>query len=290
MDMKRKSKINILFIAIIFLVLQSCETVSSLSEKIYQGGLDTVDYVGSVFSDESVDVEDSRESDGENKILSASAPEKSQTENKESLKKNNDSEIVSNENLSDSKQILEAVPAEELDVVKLNDENTSPSISDSEEEYRELSSKESNSDPYFTPKRVESNRNLELIIPELKLNDKIQFRIATINFNSGSSQLTYKDIKKIKRVMKLANEKKAKVRIVGHASTRTKDMDLIKHKVANFTISDKRSHAVAKVFIDNKFPVNDLITEAVSDSKPLFHESMPAGTHGNQRTEIYISY
>ena len=288
--MKRKSKINILFIAIIFLVLQSCETVSSLSEKIYQGGLDTVDYVGSVFSDESVDVEDSRESDGENKILSASAPEKSQTENKESLKKNNDSEIVSNENLSDSKQILEAVPAEELDVVKLNDENTSPSISDSEEEYRELSSKESNSDPYFTPKRVESNRNLELIIPELKLNDKIQFRIATINFNSGSSQLTYKDIKKIKRVMKLANEKKAKVRIVGHASTRTKDMDLIKHKVANFTISDKRSHAVAKVFIDNKFPVNDLITEAVSDSKPLFHESMPAGTHGNQRTEIYIIY
>ena len=290
MDMKRKSKINILFIAIIFLVLQSCETVSSLSEKIYQGGLDTVDYVGSVFSDESVDVEDSRESDGENKILSASAPEKSQTENKESLKKNNDSEIVSNENLSDSKQILEAVPAEELDVVKLNDENTSPSISDSEEEYRELGSKESNSDPYFTPKRVESNRNLELIIPELKLNDKIQFRIATINFNSGSSQLTYKDIKKIKRVMKLANEKKAKVRIVGHASTRTKDMDLIKHKVANFTISDKRSHAVAKVFIDNKFPVNDLITEAVSDSKPLFHESMPAGTHGNQRTEIYIIY
>ena len=290
MDMKRKSKINIVFIAIIFLVLQSCETVSSLSEKIYQGGLDTVDYVGSVFSDESVDVEDSRESDGENKILSASAPEKSQTENKESLKKNNDSEIVSNENLSDSKQILEAVPAEELDVVKLNDENTSPSISDSEEEYRELGSKESNSDPYFTPKRVESNRNLELIIPELKLNDKIQFRIATINFNSGSSQLTYKDIKKIKRVMKLANEKKAKVRIVGHASTRTKDMDLIKHKVANFTISDKRSHAVAKVFIDNKFPVDDLITEAVSDSKPLFHESMPAGTHGNQRTEIYIIY
>ena len=288
--MKRKSKINILFIAIIFLVLQSCETVSSLSEKIYQGGLDTVDYVGSVFSDESVDVEDSRESDGENKILSASAPEKSQTENKESLKKNNDSEIVSNENLSDSKQILEAVPAEELDVVKLNDENTSPSISDSEEEYGELGSKESNSDPYFTPKRVESNRNLELIIPELKLNDKIQFRIATINFNSGSSQLTYKDIKKIKRVMKLANEKKAKVRIVGHASTRTKDMDLIKHKVANFTISDKRSHAVAKVFIDNKFPVDDLITEAVSDSKPLFHESMPAGTHGNQRTEIYIIY
>ena len=90
--------------------------------------------------------------------------------------------------------------------------------------------------------------------------------------------------------MKFASKKNAKVKIVGHASTRTKDMDPIKHKLANFNISDKRSQAVAKIFIDNKFPIKDLITEAVSDSKPLFYESMPAGTHGNQRTEIYIIY
>ena len=168
-------------------------------------------------------------------------------------------------------------------IMKLSDENISPPISKS-------SNKESYSELEVAPKRVTTNKGFEFDIPELKLEDKIQFRIATINFNSGSSQLTFKDIKKIKKVMKLANEKNAKVRIVGHASTRTKDMDLIKHKVANFTISDKRSHAVAKVFIDNKFPIGDLITEAVSDSKPLFHESMPAGTHGNQRTEIYIIY
>ena len=281
--MRRKSKINILLISVTFLFLQSCETVSSLSEKIYQGSLDTIDYVGSVFSDESNDTEELTKIDGENKILSASPPEESKVVDKEYAKNNADKEIILNENISDSEQILEAVPAQQLDVDKLSDENISPPISKS-------SNKESYSELEVAPKRVTTNKGFEFDIPELKLEDKIQFRIATINFNSGSSQLTFKDIKKIKKVMKLANEKNAKVRIVGHASTRTKDMDLIKHKVANFTISDKRSHAVAKVFIDNKFPIGDLITEAVSDSKPLFHESMPAGTHGNQRTEIYIIY
>ena len=281
--MRRKSKINILLISVTFLFLQSCETVSSLSEKIYQGSLDTIDYVGSVFSDESNDTEELTKIDGENKILSASPPEESKVVDKEYAKNNADKEIILNENISDSEQILEAVPAQQVNVDKLSDENISPPISKS-------SNKESYSELEVAPKRVTTNKGFEFDIPELKLEDKIQFRIATINFNSGSSQLTFKDIKKIKKVMKLANEKNAKVRIVGHASTRTKDMDLIKHKVANFTISDKRSHAVAKVFIDNKFPIDDLITEAVSDSKPLFHESMPAGTHGNQRTEIYIIY
>ena len=281
--MRRKSKINILLISVTFLFLQSCETVSSLSEKIYQGSVDTIDYVGSVFSDESNNTEELTKIDGENKILSASPPEESKVVDKEYAKNNADKEIILNENISDSEQILEAVPAQQLDVDKLSDENISPPISKS-------SNKESYSELEVAPKRVTTNKGFEFDIPELKLEDKIQFRIATINFNSGSSQLTFKDIKKIKKVMKLANEKNAKVRIVGHASTRTKDMDLIKHKLANFTISDKRSHAVAKVFIDNKFPIGDLITEAVSDSKPLFHESMPAGTHGNQRTEIYIIY
>ena len=42
------------------------------------------------------------------------------------------------------------------------------------------------------------------------------------------------------------------------------------------------------MFVKNKFPLDKLITEAVSDSKPLFHEVMPAGTNANQRTEIYL--
>ena len=57
-----------------------------------------------------------------------------------------------------------------------------------------------------------------------------------------------------------------------------------------FMISDKRAQSVANIFIKKyNFPSNSLITEAVSDTKPLFKENMPAGTQANQRTEIFLN-
>ena len=96
---------------------------------------------------------------------------------------------------------------------------------------------------------------------------------------------------KIKRVAKIAKEREAKIKIVGHASKRTRDMPLAKHKLVNFNISDKRAQSVADIFIKKyKFPSNNILTEAVSDTKPLFKENMPAGTKANQRTEIFLIY
>ena len=60
-----------------------------------------------------------------------------------------------------------------------------------------------------------------------------------------------------------------------------------KHKLVNFSISHQRAQTVANLVIDKyNFPSENLITEAASDSKPLFREDMPAGTKANQRTEI----
>ncbi len=125
----------------------------------------------------------------------------------------------------------------------------------------------------------------------LNLRDKIQYKVATINFLSGSSNVGVQGLRKIKKIAKLAKERNAKIKIIGHASKRTKDMPIAEHKLVNFMISDKRAQSVAKVFIDShNFPGEKLITEAVSDSKPLFKEIMPAGTKANQRTEIFIIY
>ena len=82
-------------------------------------------------------------------------------------------------------------------------------------------------------------------IQKLELRDKIQYRIATINFPSGSSFINYNGLKKIKKIVKLAKERNAKIKIVGHASKRTKDMPLNKHKLVNFSISHKRAQTVA---------------------------------------------
>ena len=123
------------------------------------------------------------------------------------------------------------------------------------------------------------------------MKEKIQYRIATINFRSGSSSVDGNGLKKIKKIVKIAKDRNAKIKVIGHASERTKDMPIAEHKIVNFMISDKRAHSVANIFIEKYgFPRNKLITEAVSDSKPLFKEIMPAGTKANQRTEIFLIY
>ena len=124
------------------------------------------------------------------------------------------------------------------------------------------------------------------------MNDQIQYRVATITFSSGSSNVNIDGLKKIKKIAKIAKERNAKIKIIGHASERTKDMPIAKHKIVNFVISDKRANSeVVEVFIKKyKFPSKRLITQGVSDSKPLFKEIMPAGTKANQRTEIFLIY
>ena len=283
-------KIQFLFInASLFLFLQSCETLSEIPGKVLDTGSDAIDYVGSVFENETEDNEIRGTKDNSEVASSDEITENNQK---------NDVEVaVSKENefLENSDQVLEAVPPEDLNVnpvkgieEELATNQKEPTNNEEEQANKDKSSSVEN----FRSELDQQTFNYQDVKLESKLilQNKVQFKIATINFKSGSSLISSKDIKKIRKVIKIAADKNAQVRIVGHASTRTKDMSQLEHKLANFDISDKRSQAVAKVFVENKFPPSKLITEAVSDSKPLFHESMPAGTFGNQRTEIFIIY
>ena len=283
-------KIQFLFInASLFLVLQSCETLSEIPGKVLETGSDAIDYVGSVFENET--------EDNEIKGTSNNSEEASGDEIIENYQKNDVEADVSIENefLENSDQVLEAVPAEDLNVNSIKGIEEELVINQKEPTNNE--EEQANKDKFSSEENFRSELDQQTfkyqdvkLESSLILKNKVQFKIATINFKSGSSLISSKDIRKIRKVIKLAADKSAQVRIVGHASTRTKDMSQLEHKLANFDISDKRSQAVAKVFVENKFPPSKLITEAVSDSKPLFHESMPAGTFGNQRTEIFIIY
>ena len=186
---------------------------------------------------------------------------------------------------------------DETDIANV-DANDKVSIKDSEQKLESSPVKEYDSiilgDTDQIDNQVEVEEKPKISLPpiqKLELRDKIQYRIATINFPSGSSFVNYKGLKKIKKIVKLAKERNAKIKIVGHASKRTKDMPLDKHKLVNFSISHKRAQTVAKIVVEKyNFPSENLITEAVSDSKPLYREDMPAGTTANQRTEIFIIY
>lgn len=283
--------IKLFFSFILILQLTSCETIGVISGKISEYTENSYEYVSSVFSSED-------ENEESEEILSADEKTAEADESKkEEISENNDTgpqeEIVNQESNFEqenvSEEVLESVEVENVEVNNISEDKNIES---------EFSSplKDEFSSPLQDETNIEKIDNkidekLERkVVNKLELKNKIQFKIATINFNSGSSSLNRDGYKKIMKVLKLANERDAIVKIVGHASTRTKDMDILKHKMVNFVISDKRAQAVASVFVKNKFPLDKLITEAVSDSKPLFHEVMPAGTNANQRTEIYLIY
>jgi len=250
-----------------FIILNSCETITDWTDSVIPDGDDVV------------------EVDNENQeLLSAEDPSLAEILADEEAQ----------EDLELSEERLTAAPTTEYDSVLIDE--TSAQIEDDVNSVIEPSTIETIR-PEFTELSTNENSELkpfrapETLVTSLNLKDKIQYRVATINFRSGSSAVDRKGLKKIKKIAKIANERNARIKIIGHASERTKDMPITEHKIVNFMISDKRAHSVANIFIDkHNFPSDKLTTEAVSDTKPLFKEIMPAGTKANQRTEIFIIY
>ena len=278
------------FSFILILQLTSCETIGAISGKISEYTENSYEYVSSVFSSEG-------ENEESEEILSSEGKAEKDDESIKEISENNDAgpqeEIVNEESNFEeenvSEEVLESVEVENVEVNNISEDKNIESEFSSPLKDEFSSPLKDETDIKKIENRIDEMLE-EKVVKKLELKNKIQFKIATINFNSGSSSLNRDGYKKIMKVLKLANERDAIVKIVGHASTRTKDMDILKHKMVNFVISDKRAQAVASVFVKNKFPLDKLITEAVSDSKPLFHEVMPAGTNANQRTEIYLIY
>ena len=237
-----------------FFLLSGCISVSDIMNK-EETGVEPIDEVGQLLSDIQEE---------ENTIQP---------------------EINEEPTLDLSEEKLDPTPTQEYDSVLLDQ---GPEEESSEEVVEPVAVETTENEEIEAETALQ---NFESPLPKLSINDKIQFRVATINFYSGSSQVDGSGLSKIKKVAKIAREREAKIKIVGHASKRTRDMPLAKHKLVNFNISDKRAQSVADIFIKKyNFPSNNIFTEAVSDTKPLFKENMPAGTKANQRTEIFLIY
>ena len=118
----------------------------------------------------------------------------------------------------------------------------------------------------------------------------VSSHLATIQFESGSARLTAQDRRVLDDVVKVKNETGGVLRVVGHASSRTANLDPMRHKMVNFRISARRADEVATALIRKGVPADTIFVEAVSDSQPIYYEVMPAGDVGNQRAEIYLDY
>jgi len=94
-------------------------------------------------------------------------------------------------------------------------------------------------------------------------------------------------------VRQVAEQYKAQggvIRVVGHASSKTRNMPVAEHNLANFKVSLDRAQAVASELIRLGVPPEAIFVEARGASDPAFFESMPAGEAGNRRAEIFLDF
>lgn len=109
-----------------------------------------------------------------------------------------------------------------------------------------------------------------------------------VSFAHGSTGLNAEDRQKIAAAAASAAAYNGIVRVVGHASSRTGDLGVGDHLLANFNVSMKRANAVANELIRAGVEPSRVVVEAKGDAVPVYYESMPAGEAGNRRAEIFI--
>ena len=114
-------------------------------------------------------------------------------------------------------------------------------------------------------------------------------RVATIHFANNASNLDERDRSILGAVIQLQRERGGHVVVVGHASSRTRDMDYITHQMVNFQISMERAATIGNALKGLGLAGEVLEVQAVSDTTPLYMEVMPSGEAGNRRVEIYLA-
>ena len=114
--------------------------------------------------------------------------------------------------------------------------------------------------------------------------------IASVKFRNGSAQLSKSARSVIKGVASAHKARGGRVRVVGHASQRTKDLSIQNHKVVNFRLSVDRAQAVAGELMRQGVAPNSIVLEARGGEDPVYYEWMPAGEAENRRADIYIGF
>ena len=118
----------------------------------------------------------------------------------------------------------------------------------------------------------------------------LSFQVASVQFAVGSASLDSSSSAILKKVVKLYEQFGGVVRVVGHASQRTRDMDPDKHQWVNFNISMDRAENTAILLARLGIPADSIIIMARSDREQVSNEHMPSSESENRRADIYIEY
>jgi len=111
---------------------------------------------------------------------------------------------------------------------------------------------------------------------------------AVIHFETGSARLGAVDLSKLKQIVQTAQQTGASIKVVGHASSRTRQLPVDRHKLVNLRMSQERSGIVVNRLIKLGVSPSKIIVESLSDSTPVMQEAMPSDEAKNRRTEIFL--
>ncbi|MEE8622832.1 MAG: OmpA family protein [Alphaproteobacteria bacterium] len=112
--------------------------------------------------------------------------------------------------------------------------------------------------------------------------------MATILFPKGSAELNARGRRILGDVYRLHRQRGGKMRVIGHASLRTRNLDAATHKTVNYRISAARADSVARELSRRGVRADEISVDARADSEPIYFEIMPSGEAGNRRAEIYF--
>ncbi len=118
----------------------------------------------------------------------------------------------------------------------------------------------------------------------------VSFLAATIYFPHGSERLSEKSLNMLREVIEMRRIHKGNIRVVGHASSRTRNMEYVEHVMANFDVSMKRASTVCAELLKLGVSPKHVFFGAASDNEPIYYEVMPSGEALNRRAEIFIDY
>jgi outer membrane protein OmpA-like peptidoglycan-associated protein len=113
--------------------------------------------------------------------------------------------------------------------------------------------------------------------------------VGYVYFGNGSSQLSDADRQVLQQVVQLQRIQGGVLRIVGHASQRTGNMDALAQDQVNHRVSLARATAVAQALVNMGVQPMLVQVAAAGDGQTLYSESTPAGEAGNRRAEVYLS-
>lgn len=140
------------------------------------------------------------------------------------------------------------------------------------------------------PEKVAKPFDKKLNVSELEPSRNIEFLSTVIYHSNTKADISSRDLTALKNVASFAKQKNAIIRVVGNASSRSKDMKEIQNKIANFDLSLLRAQRVRDALIKFGVPEDMVFISAVSDTEKVAEENMPINEAVNRRTEIYIKY